>query len=155
MSRRVFVVDTNVLVAGVITVRPDAPTARLVDAMLDGRIACLLSPELLREYEQVLGRPAVARLHGLDGPEIERMLTEITANAIWREPLVDKKHTAPDVKDAHLWALLACEPHAILVTGDKPLIDNPRPGSSVVSPATWADQFDLNILLPGKHPLRD
>ncbi|WP_291322371.1 putative toxin-antitoxin system toxin component, PIN family [Desulfonatronospira sp.] len=142
MNRRVFVVDTNVLVAGVITSRPDAPTARLVDAMLEGRIIYLLSPELLREYEQVLLRPAIARLHGLSSPGIETILTEITANAIWREPLADTKHSAPDAKDSHIWALLANEAQAILITGDKPLIDNPRPGSSVITPATWVDHFD-------------
>jgi len=143
MSRRVFVIDTNVLVAGVITARPDAPTARLVDAMLDGRIAYLLSPELLREYEQVLLRPAIARLHGLSGQDTERMLVEIAANAIWREPLADKTHTVPDAKDAHIWALLASEAQAILVNGDKPLIENPRPGVSAITPATWAEQFDI------------
>ena len=141
MTSRIFIVDTNVIAAGLITGRPDSPTARVLDAMLSASLIYLLSPHLLNEYHHVLLRPKLARLHGLQGPEVEQILIELTANAVWRDPSADRTHRAPDPCDHHLWDLLASEPAAILITGDHLLIDNPRPLSSVISPATWADTF--------------
>ena len=141
MSGRIFIIDTNVLVAGLITAESNSPTSRVLDAMLSGSLFYLLSAELLREYRNVLLRPRLSRLHGLNELEIEQLLTEITANTIWREPPPDTNHKSPDPQDAHLWALLASEPTAILSTGDRLLIEKPRPQSSVISPATWAEHF--------------
>ena len=134
MTPRLFIVDTNVLVAGLITKQAASPMATIVDAMLDGRLLCMLSPALLQEYRSVLLRPRLIRVHGLSESEIDELLTEVVANAVWREPFGDAAHSAPDPRDGHLWALLACEPTAVLVTGNRLLVENPRPGSSVVSP---------------------
>ena len=134
----VFIVDTNVVVAALITSQVESPTARLLDAMVNGRLIYLLSPALLGEYRAVMLRPRLIRAHGLAEAEIDTLLTELTGNAIWREPPADAEHQAPDPNDAHLWALLACEPAAVLITGDLLLLDNPRPGRSLISPATWA-----------------
>lgn len=140
---RMFIVDTNVVIAGLITSQVASPTAQLVDAMLDGRLIYLLSPDLLREYRAVVLRPKLARMHGLNETEIDTLLTDITANALWRDSPADDLHQAPDPQDRHLWALLACEPSAVLITGDRLLQENPRPGpgSSVISPARWAGGF--------------
>ena len=132
--RRV-VVDTNVLVAGLITADRQSPTARAVDAMLNGRLLFLLSPALLAEYRTVLLRPKLAALHALNAAEVDQLLTEVTLNALWREP-VTHGH-APDPGDHHLWALLDHEPQAILVTGDRRLIDEPHDKAMVVSPTTF------------------
>lgn len=133
----VFIVDTNVVVSALITSHANSSTATLLDAMLDGRLIYLLSPDLLGEYRAVLLRPRLGRAHGLTESEIDTLLTELTANCIWRDPPADAAHQAPDMQDAHLWALLACEPAAVLVTGDRLLLDNPRPLSSIISPVTW------------------
>lgn len=133
----VFIVDTNVLVAALITSQTHSPTAMVLDAMLDGRLIYLLSPDLLAEYRSVLLRTRLVRAHGLTESEIDSLLTELTANGIWRKPPPDAEHQAPDAQDAHLWALLACEASAVLITGDRLLLDNPRPASLIISPATW------------------
>ncbi|MFO7761564.1 MAG: putative toxin-antitoxin system toxin component, PIN family [Desulfobia sp.] len=139
MSSRIYVVDTNVLAAGLITLNPGSPTTRILDAMLNGTIFFLVSTELLQEYRSVLLRPGLTRLHGLTRQEIDQILTEITANAVWRDPQPDKANPSPDPQDAHLWALLASDPKAVLITGDKLLIDNPGPQSSVITPAAWVE----------------
>ena len=141
MIQRVFVVDTNIVVAGLITSAPQSPTALILDAMLKGNMAFPLSPELLSEYRNVLLRPKIARIHNLNMDEVEQVLVEITANALWREANQDIRHPCPDPGDSHLWALLGSEPSAIMITGDQLLIDNPRPGSSVISPAAWLAHF--------------
>ncbi|MCA1785469.1 MAG: putative toxin-antitoxin system toxin component, PIN family [Desulfobacteraceae bacterium] len=150
MKKSVFIIDTNVVAAGLITSRPDSPTAQILDGMINGRLAFLLSPDLLDEYRQILLRPKLIRLHGLMEPDIEQILMEITANAIWRDPPADTDHISPDLQDSHLWALLATEPAAVLITGDQLLIENPRPGSSVISPAAWLAHFSGRLQDPGR-----
>jgi len=74
-------------------------------------------------------------LHGLTETQIDQLLVELTANAIWREP--KSGSPAPDRGDDHLWALLSAYSESILVTGDRLLLENPSTRSSVISPNTW------------------
>ena len=134
-----FIVDTNVLIAGLITTRAESPTVKIVDAMLGGNLIYLLSQELLQEYRTVLLRPKLLRLHGLNEQQIDCLLTEITANAIWHELPVVSTESVPDPGDRHLWDLLATEPAAILVTGDQLLFECPPQQSSVASPASCVE----------------
>jgi putative PIN family toxin of toxin-antitoxin system len=132
-----FIIDTNVLVAGLITQDQTSPTARLVDAMLGGGILFILSPALLSEYGTVILRPRIAKLHGLSSDEVDVLLTEITGNAIWREPSEVSSSTSPDPGDTHLWDLLHSEPRAILITGDRLLLANPPDGHKLITPADY------------------
>ena len=138
MIPRLLIIDTNVLVAGILSNNIDSPTARIVNAMLDGRIMHLLSPALLQEYREVLLRPKLCKLHGLSKAEVDQILSEITANAIWREPA--ESHCAPDPGDDHLWSLLQST-DAILVTGDQLLLDNPPRAASTILPKTCVTEF--------------
>lgn len=133
---RTFIVDTNVLISGLITSQVESPTAKILDAMLGGRLIYLLSPALLQEYRTVLLRPKLLQLHGLSEQQVDSLLAEITANAIWHEVTVDSTESVPDPGDRHLWDLLATEPAATLVTGDRLLIENPPSQKSVASPAS-------------------
>jgi putative PIN family toxin of toxin-antitoxin system len=137
--KRIFIVDTNVLVSGLISAEPASPTSKIVDAMLDGSLIHVLSPALLAEYRAVLLRPKLARLHGLDEAQIDLLLTEIVANAMWREAADDATHEAPDPGDGHLRALLASTADSVLITGDRLLLDRPRPGSAVITPSEFID----------------
>lgn len=134
---RLWIVDTNVLVSGLISRDPESPTACAINDMLAGRLIFVLSPALLAEYRAVLLRPRISERHGLTEAEVDQLLIELTANAKWSEPADDPQHSAPDHGDRHLWALLHQHPEAILITGDRLLIENPRPGSRVVSPADY------------------
>ena len=139
MSPTVFVVDTNIVVAGLITGSSHSPVASVLNGMLSGTIVFLLSPALLDEYRSVLSRPKLVKLHGLTEAQIDQLLVELTANAIWREPKPGSP--APDRGDNHLWALLSAYSGSILVTGDRLLLENPPKQSSVVSPSTWLNDF--------------
>lgn len=131
-----FIIDTNVVVSGLLTSDEFAPTARIVDGMLTREFPFILSAELLREYWEVLRRPAIRRLHGLDDREIEKVLTAMTANGIVREPV--ESNAAPDAGDQHLWNLLASLSDAILVTGDRRLLQKRRE-YSVITPAAMRE----------------
>ena len=138
MIPRLLIIDTNVLVAGILSNNIDSPTARIVNAMLEGRIMHLLSPALLQEYREVLLRPKLRKLLGLSKAEVDQILSEITANAIWREPA--ESRGAPDPGDDHLWSLLQST-DAILVTGDQLLLNNPPRAASTILPKTCVTEF--------------
>lgn len=139
MKPHALIVDTNVVIAGLLSSEKNSPVSRILDAMLDGHLLYLLSPPLLAEYRQVLLRPKLLKLHRLGTEEIDDLLTTLTANAVWREP--DASRTAPDPGDNHLWALLISQPHGILVTGDQLLLENPPKDHCVLSPKDCAGQF--------------
>ena len=139
MRPPVAIVDTNVVVAGLLTRDLASPVARVLDGMLTGRFAYLLSPALLREYRHVLLRPAIASRHRLTAVEVDAMLTELVANARWREPASEPR--APDPGDNHLWALLA-QRDVVLVTGDRLLLESPPAPASVLSARSFLEFFD-------------
>jgi len=136
---RVAVVDTNVLVGGLLTRTPSSPLVTIVDGMLSGRFPFALSPSLLDEYRRVLLRDKIRSLHGLSGDEIDRILVELVANAIWHEPAPVASAAAPDPGDDHLWRLLNTLDAGVLVTGDQLLLDNPPDTASVLSPRSFVD----------------
>lgn len=132
MKHPVAVIDTNVVVAGLITAEAGSPTARILDGMRRGTFPFLLSDQLLAEYREVLLRAKIRKLHGLATNEIDQILTEIATHAIVREPAA--RTGAPDTKDNHLWSLLLDRPGSVLVTGDLALARKPPPESDILSP---------------------
>ena len=132
MISAVWVVDTNVVVSGLISSEVSSPPALILDAMLDGKLVYLMSEQLLNEYSTVLRRENLVRLHGLNSNELELLLAELVANAMWRKPAA--AHGAPDPGDQHLWNLLAAYPKCRLLAGDQVLLKKPPAGVSVVSP---------------------
>lgn len=134
-----IVIDTNIIVAGLITADADSPTARILDSMLKGGIPYLMSEEFLAEYSSVLRRPNLVSLHRLTDTEIDTLLAEIVVNAIWREPVSAEE--APDTGDNHLWRLLASQTGSALVTGDRLLAENPPEAHSVISARRYAESF--------------
>jgi len=139
MKPRLFIIDTNVLVAGLISTAKTAPTVEILDAMLKGSILYVVSPALLQEYRTVLLRPKLCALHGLPESDVDQILAEITANSIWQEPALS--HQAPDPGDNHLWSLLLHGVNTILVTGDLLLLDNAPKDKLVITPRTCLEML--------------
>jgi predicted nucleic acid-binding protein len=136
-----LVVDTNVVVAGLLSSAPSSPACHVLDGMLAGHFPFLTSPELVSEYRRVLLRPSLVRLHGLSDSHIDDLVTELVANAIWREP-IPSSISAPDAGDAHLRDLLAGHPRSILVTGDKLLDQQPFAPGRVITPDAGLKLFE-------------
>lgn len=140
MSTAGVVVDTNVVVSGLLTPDPTAPTARILDGMLAGRLTFLLSIDLLAEYREVLLRPRLKRRHRLDDATVDAILARLAQQAAVREPVAALER-APDRGDQHLWALLAAASGAVLVTGDQALVEHPPRGVAVLSPAEFVKRW--------------
>jgi putative PIN family toxin of toxin-antitoxin system len=64
------VVDTNVLVAGLLTSSPRSANRKLLDCFRRGDFTLLLSPAALQEIQQVLALPQLRVIHHLTDDEI-------------------------------------------------------------------------------------
>ena len=118
-----FIIDTNVVVAGLITAQADSPVVCVLDGMLGATFPFVLSPALLAEYRAVLIRPKLAKLHGLAPEQIDTVLTDLARHAIVLSPPASPTAApAPDPGAQFLWNLLALRSDLILVTGDKRLL---------------------------------
>ena len=139
----VWVVDTSVVVAGVLTADPESPPVRILDAMLNGQLRFLLCVELLAEYRTVLLRERVRARHGLSVDEVDALLKALATDAAVVD-IADRNETAPDPGDNFLWQLLAARPGAGLITGDFALLKQPPARTRVISPRTWLDELSAS-----------
>jgi len=128
-----YLVDTNVVVSGVLTGKDSSPTTQILDGMLSGRIPFLISVELLAEYRGVLLRPKIRHRHQLSEDEVDRILTDLAANGI----PVRLGPQVPLTGDDYLRWVLESDSSAVLITGDaalaKPL------GKRARSPRSFMD----------------
>jgi uncharacterized protein len=136
VTRPAVVVDTNVVVAGLLTGNDASPVARILDGMLAATFPFVVSEALLAEYRTVLLRPELRKLHGLTVAEVETLLTDIAQHAIVALPVAAAP--APDPGDQLLWDLLAARAELSLVTGDKQLLRDAGMHGRVISPREFA-----------------
>ena len=135
MTRRAAIVDTNVVIAGLLTAHATSPVVRILDGMLSAAFPFVVSEALLAEYRTVLVRPNLRKLHGLTISELETILTDVAQHAIVLVPVVAPP--APDPGDQLLWELLAARGDLVLVTGDKALLKDARMQGRLISPQAF------------------
>jgi uncharacterized protein len=137
------IVDTNIVVAGLITARAATPSAfplvRILDGMLTATFPYAISEPLLAEYAVVLRRPSLCKVHGLKPDEIDTILVELAQHAILLEP--KSASPAPDPGDQHLWELLAARAETVLITGDKLLFQDRQMKGRVILPASFIESW--------------
>ena len=136
MNHPAVIVDTNVVVAGLLTENDASPVVRILDGMLAAAFSFVVSEALLAEYRTVLVRPKLRKLHGLTVAEVELLLTDLAHHAIVLAPAAGPP--APEPGDQLLWNLLAAKTDLQLVTGDKLLLRDAGMRSRVVSPREFA-----------------
>ncbi len=135
MSCQAVIVDTNVVVAGLLTRNDGSPVARMLDGMLAAAYPFVVSEALLAEYRTVLVRPNLRKLHGLTVAEVDAILTDLAQHAIVLTPV--KAPPAPDPGDQLLWELLAARADLLLITGDKLLLRDTGMQGRIVSPQAF------------------
>ena len=135
VSDRIAIVDTNVVVAGLITASSSSPVARIVGGMGEASFAFTVSEPLVAEYRNVLARPSLMRLHGRSPRELETILVGVLRHAIVLAGVPGPP--APDPGDQFLWDLLSARAELVLVTGDKLLLSADGMRGRVVSAASW------------------
>lgn len=143
----VFIVDTNVIVSGLLSRSADAPPARILDGMLAAAFAMALSDDLFAEYRSVLNRPVLSKGHGLSMAAVDAMLTDIAEHATMLRP--GKAGAAPDPDDQHLWDLLAVHSDLRLITGDKLLRTSTMFKDRIMTPLDFVDFQRWSKQAPG------
>lgn len=146
MSRPAIIVDTNVIVAGLLTAHEASPVARILDGVLAAAFPFVVSEALLAEYRTVFVRPTLRRLHRLTVAEVEAILTDLAQHAIVLAPIAAPP--APDPGDQLLWELLTARADLVLVTGDKLLLRDAGMRGRVISPSAFASGLDLGNNAP-------
>ena len=131
MSGQAVIVDTNVVVAGLLSANEASPVARILDGMLAAAFPFVVSEALLAEYRTVLVRPNLRKLHGLKVAEVEALLTDLAQHAIVLTSA--SAPPAPDPGDQLLWDLLVARSDLLLVTGDKRLLRDAGMKGRVIS----------------------
>lgn len=107
------VIDTNVLVSGLLARNEDTAVVKVFDALMTGKITPVVSEVVISEYQSVLTRPKFNFPQSL----IESILNAIVQ--IGMEPeVIDISINLPDPKDLIFYELALSKDGTYLVTGN-------------------------------------
>ncbi len=132
------VIDTNVIVSSLFTRNHDSATARVMNAVYEGKVLPLVCDEILGEYEEVLHRAQLK----LDPAKCDYILSLIRDQAEPMHP-IHTDASMPDEDDRIFFEIALAGQDVFdsrLVTGN--LKDYPK-ADFVVSPSEFCIQFDL------------
>lgn len=132
------VIDTNVIVSSLLTRNHDSATARVMNAVYEGKVIPLVCDEILGEYEEVLHRAQLK----LDPAKCDYILSLIRDQAEPMHP-VHTDALMPDEDDRIFFEIALAGQDVFdsrLVTGN--IKDYPK-ADFVVSPSEFCIQFDL------------
>ena len=129
------VLDTNVLVSGLIT--PFGPPADIVRLLAAGAIRACYDARILGEYREVLSRP----VFGVAAERMEALLDQIRADGVLATAL-PLSTRLPDPDDEVFLAVALAAGATCLVTGNlRHFPEQSRHGLPVVSPRRFLDLY--------------
>lgn len=134
-----IVLDTNVLVSALLT--RDGPAARILDAVLAGRLFLVFDDRILQEYEEVLHR----KRFGFEPEDIKTLLDFIRfeGEEVVAPPL---KITLPDPDDLIFVEVAIAGRADALVTGNKKHYPEGCCGViPVISPSEFLSRFLISL----------
>jgi putative PIN family toxin of toxin-antitoxin system len=126
--------DTNVLYAARIS-RSGVP-ARLVRLALEGHYDLVVSPQLLAEVAEALGR----KKSGLQPADVHDYVAQLEQQTLVDDPR-DPGRWSRDPDDDYLVALALVAEAAALVSGDRDLLHLIDPPLPVLTPRAFLDQL--------------
>jgi putative PIN family toxin of toxin-antitoxin system len=129
-----WVVDTNVVVSGLLN--PHGPPARILDAILDGRVKLVYDARILAEYRDVLHRPRLKLKPAAIAAFLEALRGQMLVNPLGIVA------SGPDLDDLIFVECALVVPDKTIVTGN--LADYPDEilnGVRVITPAQAAAEL--------------
>jgi len=108
------VIDTNVLVAAMITHNVMSPTVKVVEAIGEGKITPLYDEEIVTEYKEVLSRSKF----GFLGTSVARLIRTMMDKGVKAERIFSGE-TFTDASDAVFYEVALSKDGSYLVTGNK------------------------------------
>lgn len=130
-----LVVDTNVLVSGLLT--PFGPPGVIVTLVAGGRLRLCYDPRMLAEYDEVLRRPSF----GFDEEDVTSILAQVRAQGelVVSAPLPIR---VPHVDDEPFLEVAETAMVRFFVTGNLRHFPEGDWKTRIVSPRQFLDQFD-------------
>jgi putative PIN family toxin of toxin-antitoxin system len=128
------VIDPGVLVAGLI--KPDGTCGEVVYGMAE-YYAAIVSPQLLDELAEVLGRRKFRRYLSLE--EAEAAVRAVAGLALLVDDDPDPDRVSPDPDDDYLVALARASGADVLVSGDSDLAELTDLGVRVLRPREFVE----------------
>ena len=115
MKNHFVVIDTNVLVSGLLGRNPSSPTVGILNHLLTSKevITPLYCEEIFQEYEKVLHREKF----GFDQDEVEEVLNRIKDIGISSQRILSKTYF-PDPNDVVFYEVALSKEDSFLVTGN-------------------------------------
>ncbi|MBR5642637.1 MAG: putative toxin-antitoxin system toxin component, PIN family [Salinivirgaceae bacterium] len=108
------VIDTNVIVSALLSNKSDAATVRVLKMVEQGEICPLIHEEIIKEYEEVLGR---AKFH-LPYHLVQNVIQKIKESGQEAER-IRTMEIISDPKDIVFYEVALSKDDAYLVTGNK------------------------------------
>jgi hypothetical protein len=134
------VVDTNVLVSGLI--RPRGAIGLVIRGLRDRRFVAITSPPMLEEIVDVLGRPRLRDKYGLDDRAVETLLRFLVLRSELVIPSA-RIERCRDPRDDYLLETAVAGAADRLVTGDADLLElGSHERVLIVSPVTFVGELD-------------
>jgi len=139
------VLDTNVIVSGIILLR-GLPYA-ILEAWRHGRFRLVTTVEQRAEIARVVHRPKFAARYAPDEAEIDGLLFRLARDSeVISISVIDSPITVRDPDDEHVLAAAMASNADFLVSGDKDLLvlaGDPRLGTlQIVPPRAFIDALD-------------
>lgn len=113
MKTIIAVIDTNVLVSGMISNNPSSPTVGVLKCVDNKTIVPLFCDEILHEYDIVLHR----KKFNLPEDEINAVLDEIVALGLSSSRITSNEQF-PDPKDVVFYEIALSNENSYLITGN-------------------------------------
>ena len=109
------VIDTNVIVAAMMSKHSDSATVKVINAVREGRLKPVLAPDIIAEYGEVLSRSKFQFVE----EDVRQTIDAIVANAVFLEPK-SSGETFADESDRVFYevALAGHDDDTRLVTGN-------------------------------------
>jgi len=132
------VLDPNVLISAFISQRGGAPD-RIVRAWREGAFELVVSPSLIAELTDVLGRPKFAR-QAAEG-RAQAYIAALAGDAMQIDDPPDPPPVSPDISDDYLIALARAARADVIVCGDSHLTQLTDPTPPVLTPREFVERL--------------
>ena len=130
------VIDTNVIVAAIMSKHSDSATVKVINAVRDGRLRPVLSPDIVAEYGEVLSRSKFQFVEA----DVRQTIDAIVSNAIFLEPKLSGETFADESDRVFYEVALAgrddFERHPVMPTGRKGTLRQTRRRLAPIERAT-------------------
>jgi putative PIN family toxin of toxin-antitoxin system len=115
-----IVLDTNILVSGVIT---SGYSATILDAVRRGELQMITSAHMLEEFSEVISRRHIARRYPMAAQEAQALLDFLRAFATITPGIPETKQISADRDDDYVLACANSAQAEAIVSGDPHLLD--------------------------------